>query len=416
MEAAGDVATALPVPSFDGSVESLELVRAGESLHLLVGARAAEPVAATQAAKQPTTQKSRRAAGKFDLLYTRLDPPFREWTKAVRINAAEQVVTNLSRGSDAKLAVNGATLLAVWTLPGNGAMGTGPLATARSTDGGKTWSAGTTYGPKTDPAENAETKHGFRFPAIAVQGNAFHLIWIDAFDEARRLGYTRSNDDGKTWEPPTIVDPVICACCPNALAASTTRLYGLYRNQKPSDMGLAVSVDRGASFAVTPSVEKFGWEFEGCPHVGGGIALLGGASDKESLICSTWSGDKDHGGVHVTRSTDAGKSWSTPQRISETSTSRTSDIAAIGDKQVAVTWDELDGLRKVIFVATSNDGGVTWAKPLRLSETTGEGNGDHPRLATVNGRFVVTWTQTETAGAGGTGGTLKLRWREVALR
>jgi hypothetical protein len=197
------------------------------------------------------------------------------------------------------------------------------------------------------------------------------------------------------------------------MVATKTRVYGQYRIHNPSDMGLAVSADGGKHFAITPSIENFGWDFEGCPHVGGSIAILNQGDVRadpghDTLVCSTWSGDAKHGGVHITRSTDSGATWSKPLRVSETSASRTSDLAAMDDR-VAAAWDELVGTRKVIFAATSSDGGVTWGKPIRLSDAEGSGNSDHPRVASLGGRFVVMWTQAESE----TSPNLRLGFKEL---
>lgn len=395
----------MPRPAISGAVTSIDWVRAGESLHMLVGVQAE-----ADKPNPPTTQPGTKSVKPSLLFYTRLNPPFEKWTAPVRVNSPDQNVTKLSRGSDARLAVNGDSMVAMWTLPGNGAMGTGALAVSRSEDGGKTWFAADNFGPKTNPSETVETRHGFRFPALTVQHNIFHLVWIDAYDDLRRLGHASSADAGKSWSAPRILDSEICACCPNSLTASATRIYGLFRNLHPSDMGMAISADRGATFDVTPSIDRFDWEFEGCPHVGGAIALIAGDDKKpDALVCTTWSGSARQCGVHVTRSINGGKSWSVPALISETTASRTSDITALDGQRLAATWDELDGSRKAIFAATSNDGGATWSKPIRLSGAGGDESADHPRVAAVNGRFIFTWTQTTTKP-----GAFKLEWRDLA--
>lgn len=55
---------------------------------------------------------------------------------------------------------------------------------------------------------------------------------------------------------------------------------------KPRDMALIRSSDQGASWQPVGMVGDFWWRFEGCPHIGGGLAQAG----DEQLNAVVWTG------------------------------------------------------------------------------------------------------------------------------
>ncbi|MCX5662900.1 MAG: sialidase family protein [Planctomycetota bacterium] len=406
-------ASSITAPEFPGSVESLDVYadvgESGTALHLLAGLRA--PVGGDR----PMTFHHARS----------LDGG-KTWSAPVRVDAGAPAGLRHHRGSDARIVARGEELLAVWTTPGEGAMGTGLLASALSADGGRTWRPGPDPaatlrpGATTRPSGDA-AQHGYRFVALAADGRTFHLIWLDANGKERSLWATRSPDAGRTWEPATMVDPLICACCWNAAATGPGgRVYALYRDYKPSDMGLARSRDGGKGWQQAGRVGAFGWEFEGCPHVGGGLAvapLAAGADARAepALLATVWTGKEGQAGVHVLVSPDGGATWGEPTRVGggATTGSRHSDAAALDARRMAVTWDadagsdsgERAGEGRAIFASTSPDRGKTWGPPQKLSVAEAVAP-THPRLAALRsangaegGGFAVFWTETQAGAA-----------------
>jgi hypothetical protein len=64
------------------------------------------------------------------------------WGSPTTILPGRAKIATPHRGADPQIIARGDTLVALWTEPGTSAWGSGPLATARSDDGGRTWSAG----------------------------------------------------------------------------------------------------------------------------------------------------------------------------------------------------------------------------------------------------------------------------------
>jgi photosystem II stability/assembly factor-like uncharacterized protein len=138
--------------------------------------------------------------------------------------------------------------------------------------------------------------------------------------------------------------------------------------------------DRGA-------VGAFDWQFDGCPHCGGGIA-----SEPDGRLHSVvWSGKAGVEGLYYLYSNDAGGHWSPPVRIAD-GNSRESDIAVLADGRIGIVFVGVDG----VSLLQSRDAGAHWKPPQRLSADGAVA--DHPRIVATQQGFRVFWTQKRTGG------------------
>lgn len=351
-------------------VQSLDVTGAGSRLHLLTGESAKEG---------PQTELWHRSS--CDAGAT--------WSAPVRVGAGQQPPHAAHRGMDPQIAAAGDRALAVWMTPGTDPFGGGPMATAISTDGGATWK------PGPNPADDGSTTgHGFIDVAADAAGN-FHLTWLDTRNEKRGLRYTRSTDGGQTWSANETPDPETCECCWNTLATGPDGTVGiLYRDKNPRDMAIAWAPQAGKPWPASIPVGGFGWQFEGCPHVGGGLAI-GGEKGAPVWHASVWTGTEKNFGVHHLTSSDGGKSWSTTQQLGGKTASHP-DLAARGSAEVALAWDVTDAHGSRIEAVLSTDAGKTWTK---ATELTGTGAiASHPRVVATPSGFRIFWTQRSADG------------------
>ncbi len=320
-----------------------------------------------------------------ELRYLHSEDGGRHWSIPAAINTHLPVAAMNKVGNDVQLAVSGDRLLALWQTTGE-LPGMGALASAYSEDGGKTWHAGAN--PASDV--NGDQSHS----DIAVDGQGvFHAVWLADPEENgyQGLHYARSVDVGRHWQASKTLDDSSCSCCWNTLkVTSIGELNVLYRDMEPRDMALMQSKDQGYTWAKHSSVGKFDWQFDGCPHIGGGLAFNQADSNVEfdSIV---WTGEEKQQGLYHLHSSDNGLTWSKPFKLGKNPTH--SDIAVSAEHILTAVWDERESEGSSIFTAQSSDNGKSWTLPVRLSQ---EGNSaTHPRaLATLAG-VIVMWTEKQ---------------------
>ena len=312
-------------------VTSLDVYADGDKLHLLLAGKTSKE----------TGQTGVRYLRSSDAGNTRSDP-------VALPDRGARAPFNLQRGNDAQIATHGDKLTAVWPVAGDGWGGAGPFFTAISDDGGKSWHTGTPPG-----ADAAPSSQGFL--DLAYDANAIlHAVWLDSRDGAQGLHAAQSADNGASWSATETLDEQTCECCGNALRVSSkdTR-HVLYRNIEPRDMALANKQADGDWQKRGPA-GRFDWQFDGCPHTGGGLAVI-----KEKLHAAVWTGKAEKVGVHYIHSADDGQTWSTPQRLGDEN-SRHPDLAAGSDNLLLAAWDRRDGQGYAIEAARSRNNGKSW--------------------------------------------------------
>lgn len=299
------------------------------------------------------------------VLYRRSEDGGKSWSRPARVDAGLPAAYHFQSG-DARLATDGSVLVAVWSAAGEGPHGSGPLVTARSTDGGKSWQ------PAASPA--GEGKAGRRYPALAGADGRIVAAWIDR-DEKSALLASVSEDGAKSWAPPAVLDPAICECCWNDAHAGDGRLTVLFRDKDPRDMKAATSTDGGKTWTVAAAGPE-GWKINACPHVGGALA----GPVPHAL---TWTGREGVMGLHV------GPLGGQQSRLGGEG-AKHADLASSGPR-LAAAWAE-DG---AVWAALS-EAGVSWSKPRRLSLQ--DKRVSQPRVSAAGAGFRAFWLEREGQG------------------
>lgn len=302
--------------------------------------------------------------------------------------------TIASRGNDIQIAAHDDLLVALWQAKGE-LPGIGPMASAYSTDAGRTWQQGAAPGVNVEDINEA-----YIDLTVDTKGH-FHAVWLSDPQEKgyQSLYYSRTHDHGKSWQKPVILDDSTCACCWNRLIHThDDQLFTLYRDSQPRDMALIQSNDYGANWQRQSNVGQFQWEFNGCPHIGGGLSH-NGQKNSPALHAIVWTGHETLSGLYYLGSTNNGYSWTKPIILGETALN--GDIAARG-KNVTAVWNQMEAGGLSIYVSTSRDGGLTWAQPELIAGATRATA--HPKIVAIQTGFVVLWTENPT------GKTSQLAW------
>src|SRR5690349_13947447 len=319
------------------------------------------------------------------LWYRRSIDGGKTWAAPVRVGEGMPVPHQPHRANDPQIASSGQQVIVVWASAGRGYRSSGPMVTALSNDGGRTWKRGP------NPADD-DRYDGHGFADLAARGGRFHLTWLDKRSGAQGVRYAYSNDAGSSWSRNVSVRATSCECCWNTLLPARDRsVYLLFRGKAPRDMGIASSGDDGVSWKPLGAVGAFNWQIEACPETGGALATTRqGASER--LHALVWTGQSGQRGLHYVSSRDGGSGWTHGTRFGSEFAQR-ADLAGRGEELVAV-WDDIAGQNGAVFMSRSTNDGAEWSKPMKLSAE--RASAIYPRVVATNSGFLVLWTETSS--------------------
>lgn len=265
---------------------------------------------------------------------------------------------------------DGSAFIAVWERRDNGAT---VVQSSRSTDGGLTWSPAVTVGG------NFADR-----PSIAASAAGIVVGWRDQEGGEEKLRAARSTDGGASWHPYVEFYTGVNTY-PTALhlTSNGTRVTAIWRhNVTLSRIYSASTTDGGVTWSTPVAISEDGKQSED-PH----------AISDGTRITAIWHlGSTGNEVVQTAFSIDGGASWSTPQNLS--STDRRADLPRVifdGDVIIAA-WahEDADGDFR-IQIASSADGGVTWAPTITLSPP--DDSGIEPQLVRNGSATSIIWEQ-----------------------
>lgn len=287
---------------------------------------------------------------------------------------------------------DGALLVSYTTRPDKQMIGT--IFTARSTDGGKTFSA-----PQAMLADG-----GQRFDAWVVSPKGrIYAGWLDkthaqkAKAEGREfagsgVAFGWSDDGGATFKGKSILMDHACECCKMSAALDRDGLP-VFAWRQVFDGGVRdhyaakLSVD-GASDGASLTggrVSDDDWAINSCPHQGPSLVI-----DSAGVWHAAWfTKGKNRQGVFYASSRDGGKSFSPPQKIGDDARAPAfAALLAVKDRLYRV-WKEFDGTTTSLPMQMSRDGGKSWSAPHVLA--TAADASDNPQLIARKGTGYLSW-------------------------
>jgi hypothetical protein len=281
------------------------------------------------------------------------------------------------------------------TVTWNAREGTTQIRTARSRDGGRTFTE----------EMNLQTKgaigdRGWQASALDVRGR-LHTIWLDhrAMAAAKASGdhsEHKGEHDGVAMAqrsglyyaadgmPERELFKGVCYCCKTALAAGPKgEIYAAWRHVfagNMRDMAFTMSRDGGKTFTPLLRVNQDGWSIQGCPDDGPAMAV-----DAKGTIHLVWPTVKDEQGVILYATSPDGRTFTTPVRLPTLGGPKPShpQIAIGASGRAFVAWDESrDGVRRAAIAPIGASG-----RPEILGDTT-----SYPVMAATDSGIVAVWT------------------------
>jgi hypothetical protein len=276
------------------------------------------------------------------------------------------------------------------------------LRSARSLDGGRTFSASVSAG---DVA--IEGERGFQAVTLGPDHIA-HAVWLD---QRRDPGAPRHANAGNDWDPmhlmyapgvsggrwgPEIrLASNVCGCCKTAIATGPDgSVYVAWRNIYPGnlrDISFTVSHD-GRVFSAPVRVSEDHWSLDGCPDDGPTMAV-----DSTGTVHLVWPTlvDGPEPAIRLFHASSRDGVTFTPREVIETlGTPKPAHPQMTVDEcgTLVLVWDEAQGASRTVAMRRLfpfESGGVRAAA---IEAISGEAPGTYPVVTAVRGGVLAAWT------------------------
>ena len=277
------------------------------------------------------------------------------------------------------------------------------LNIALSSDDGATW--GETIVPHRD---GTTAQHGFA-SLLSVAEDQFLTVWLDGraygnevtFDLARdtpdamQLRSTQIRSDG-TLSEDIVLDNQTCSCCQTSAAATGDgTLLVAYRDRTDAEIRDIAVVRQVAGEWMQPKiVHDDGWEISGCPVNGPAIDAFG-----RTAVVAWFTAANNVPAVKIAFSSDNGESFDAPIPIDFGGAIGRVDAMMLDDNRALITWVEWTGSAEVLIACTvSTD--TACDDPHLITTNTGSSSVNFPRMAWVEDKVYLAWTQALEGGSG----------------
>lgn len=287
------------------------------------------------------------------------------------------------------VALDDGTLIASYaTRPEKQMIGT--IFTARSTDGGKTFSA-----PQAMLSEGGQRFESF---VVTPKGRVY-AAWLDKTNllKAKAEGkefhgsgvaFGWSDDRGQTFAGKKILMDHACECCRMAAALDRDGLpVFAWRQVFDGDIRdhYAAKLSADGATLTGGRVSDDDWAINSCPHHGPGLAV-----DGAGVWHVAWfTKGKNRQGLFYARSADGGKSFSAPEKFGDDARAPGHPVLIAAKGRLYRVWKEFDGTTTTIPMQLSRDGGKSWSAPRVMAQTADAS--DHPELVASKGAAYLSW-------------------------
>jgi len=232
-------------------------------------------------------------------------------------------------------------------------------------------------------------------PLLAIDfENVLHTIWVDQVD-----GYKYSQSaDGVTWtKPQTVKYPFDKTGAPPVILSDPTGFFHIFWISKDANLFYA---------KTTPSDMSNLTNWKTTIRLAQGVANYDVVFDSQDVLHLAYlqnkSTEDNPAGVYYIQSNIRGGSWNNAVKLYESeylrSMSRSESSIRIAssnsspDQKVYVVWDSRP--QKRVFMAISNDSGLSWNDARQIKGVEDTGGTDTPfnlNVAAINNNVLVMW-------------------------
>ena len=263
-----------------------------------------------------------------------------------------------------------------------------------SKDDGRTWSASTTPHHDGYPVE-----HGFASLFQVPGQSGLGLIWLDGREMTRdgHPGMGRGNmnlraamfDRTGSQSSETLIDGLVCECCPTAVAEAADGPIVAFRNRTQDQIrDIYVSRLIDGHWTEPTSVHDDQWRIAACPVNGPALSARG-----RDVAIAWFTAAGDRGRVFASFSRDSGRTFGAPIAIEDAGAVGRVDVELLASGKAIVSWIEFADQHSQFRVRRIDPSGAR-TQSTGVASISAARAGGYPRMAVHGDELVFAWTDT----------------------
>ena len=298
----------------------------------------------------------------------------------------------------ALVATGGEKLTIAWPWRSGGDTYAYDVRISSTNNGGKTWTP-----PIVPHRDGTKTEHGF-VSLIPAQNGGVRAFWLDGRKFADPAAKAAAHDDGHgggemtlrtAWIGPdgsmldeVEVDDRVCDCCQTSAAGQRGTAVVAYRDRSMGEIrDISIAWLRGGRWSEPAPVHADGWNTPGCPVNGPSLDM-----DAERLAVAWFTMAGDSAKVLLAFSDDGGRSFARPVRVDGGNPLGRADVELLPDGSALVSWLEKRDQEAAIQVRRVSREGVA-GEEQTVGVTAPTRASGFPRMARNGHDVFFAWTQ-----------------------
>jgi hypothetical protein len=287
------------------------------------------------------------------------------------------------------------TLVAQWLENTDAQLEAYNLRMSYSKDDGKTWAA--SFLPHND---GTKSQHGFA-SMFDLPNNGLGVVWLDgrnsAFDfdkpETGTMELRYASFDSSMKQTADIeIDHRVCECCQTTAAVTADGVLTAFRDLTPESVrDIGVSRLDGGKWTPTTIVAADKWEIDFCPVNGPVLSARG-----RDVAIAWFTVKNDLGQAYAAFSSDAGRTWTAPQRLDDAGSLGRVDIELLDDGTAIASWVEYAAGKTDLRLRRIDRTGARSPGQNIVGISGGRASG-FPRMVRQDDELIFAWSQSASA-------------------
>jgi hypothetical protein len=265
-----------------------------------------------------------------------------------------------------------------------------------SKDDGKTWAP--SFTPHHD---GTQTEHGFA-SLFEMADGGLGVVWLDG--RAMKAGHDGHGSGDMSvrfaafdanWKQvaDTAIDARVCECCPTTAVVTADGPIAAFRDRSAGEIrDIVVSRLENGKWTASKAAHADNWKIAACPVNGPMLAARG-----RDVALAWFTANEDVGQTFVAFSSDAGRTFGAPVRLSEGLTIGRVDLVMLSDGSVVATSLDFTLFGPQLLARRIERSGAT-SEAVTIAAMEGSRASGVPRVALHGNELVFAWVASGDGG------------------